>query len=142
MKRLLLAAALSALAASPAIAGKSEKKPEKKATIARSESCLKRFAALCSVMHRCAAGAEDMGKKCEAIDPGCDGLAGDAPYSAAEVDVCTVRLSTLSCPKRADPNDPKAMDFEGKVEACRKLVSADAELARRDERRRTATAAR
>lgn len=124
--RLLLAAVVAlAVNAAPA-------KPEVAKGFTRAEACKRRFVALCRVLHRCASWAGDMGGEgCEAIDPGCEKLAGAAPYDEQAVARCTAELDALKCPASAgDPNDPAAMDFEAKAAACKPLVAADAKLAK------------
>ena len=144
MNKLMTLTVLFALLAGAALAGGPKApKPAAAGAISRSASCWKRFNALCGVMQRCSSGAEDMGgARCEAIDPGCDALDGQASYPAAAVDACLAGLEKLSCGGKADPNDRTAMDFEGKVAACRKLVAADTELAKAGEASPNATASR
>lgn len=152
MHRLAVAASIIAAlsapaAAAPKPAGKAARvataEQAAKAPVSRSSACWARFNALCGVMQRCAVAAEDMGARCDAIDPGCDDLAGDATYGRSEVDRCISDLRALSCARRADPNDARAMDFEAKVDSCRTLLAADAAADRASRSRaRTATAAR
>jgi hypothetical protein len=116
---------LAVLLASPAVQAGS-KKSKATGAVTRSESCRLRFDALCSVMQKCVANADDLGgARCEAIDPGCDEQYGEAVYTRTAVDACVAGLVGFKCSKKIDPNDSRSMDFESKVSACKALVSAD-----------------
>lgn len=147
MKKIAALAALAVLlAGADAFAGsKKPAKPAPKATasaaISRTAACWARFNALCGAMQACAKNAEDMGAKCEAIDPGCDKLSGSAPVTQAKVDECVAGLKKLSCHERVDPAD--LLDLESRVPACKAIALAEAEAEKRDAgERRTATASR
>ena len=92
--------------------------------ISRASACKIRFEAFCAVMHRCSTGAEDLGGPgCEAIDPGCDGLQGNAGYRREAVEACISGLSKLSCAVRVDPS--QVAQLEEGVGACAALIAAD-----------------
>lgn len=92
--------------------------------ISRATACKLRFEAFCAVMHRCSTGAEDLGGPgCEAIDPGCDALQGNAGYQREAVEACLSGLNKLACAVRVDPSDVARLE-EG-VEACAVLIAAD-----------------
>ena len=121
--------AATTLSAAPAGAPTTAVAPRADDPVSRVEACQRRFAALCQVIHRCAAWAADTGgANCEAIDPGCDELAGLSPYPAGAVTRCVSELNELACPDSLDPNDVKSMDLEAGAAACRPLVAADARL--------------
>lgn len=94
------------------------------APISRATACKLRFEAFCAVMHRCSTGAEDLGGPgCEAIDPGCDQLQGNASYPRDAVEACLSGLLKLTCKVRVDPSE--AAGLEESVAACAALSTAD-----------------
>lgn len=126
MKKLVLLAQLAVLVAAPALAEKPKVSKSPSESITKVESCRKRFTALCRAMQRCTTVPEDLGgPNCEAIDPGCDGLKGQAAYDTATVDSCVSGLEKLTCAQKLDPNDPAAADLETRVPSCKKLLDAE-----------------
>lgn len=117
MRKLLCVLACLAVSASAADAPRAGK------PIARAAACKLRFEASCAFMHRCSTGAEDLGgPKCEAIDPGCDQLKGNAKYSREAVDACIAGLRKVACDARVDPSE--ASQLEEGVGACAALDEA------------------
>jgi hypothetical protein len=119
MNRLIVLVACLAMTAVAADPPKKPGKPVSKAT-----ACKVRFEAFCALMQRCSAGSEDLGgKKCEAIDPGCVGLKGNATYDRAALDACIAGLNKLTCESRVDPT--QAARLEDSVAACAALGASD-----------------
>jgi hypothetical protein len=124
----LLLLTLTLVAATPPAAPTAVKAPP---TVSRQQACELRFAALCRLLKRCLPEARDTGSaSCDAIDPGCDRLTGDAPFNRAELDACVAAVEGAACGliEKGDPNDPSSMDVESRLAACRPLAEPPAKV--------------